>query len=88
MSRAINLDATPEAVTARLAKLNAPFTAMEALRSGGTRVVMKNADDAVAVIKAFGTKVNTGTVTRQPTRLMHHAQAEPAAASSRGRWSD
>jgi hypothetical protein len=88
MSRAINIDATPADVTARLAKLNAPFTAMEALRSGGTRVVMQNADDAVTVAKAFGSKVNTGTVTRQPSRLMHHSQPEPAAAPPRGRWSD
>lgn len=88
MSRAINLNATPADVTARLAKLNAPFTAMEALRSGGTRVVMKNADDAVTVAKAFGSKVNTGTVTRQPTRLMHHSQPTTASAAPRGRWSD
>jgi len=88
MSRAINLDATPADVTARLAKLGAPFTAMEALRSGGTRVVMQNADDAVAVVKAFGAKVNTGAVTRQPTRLMHQAQPQPAAAPPRSRWSD
>jgi hypothetical protein len=88
MSRAINIDATPADVTTRLAKLNAPFTAMEALRSGGTRVVMKNADDAVAVAKAFGAKVNTGAVVRQPSRLMHHSQPEPTAAASRGRWAD
>ena len=88
MSRAINLDVPMADVTTKLAKLNAPFTAMEALRSGGTRVVMKNADDAVIVTKAFGSKVLSGTVTRMPTRLMHHTQPEAMGAAPRGRWSD
>jgi hypothetical protein len=85
MSRAINLDATLADVTARCAKLAAPITAIETLRSGGTRVVLKSADDAATVTKSFGNKVMAGVVTRQPTRLMHHRVAEPLGAP-RNRW--
>lgn len=87
MSRALNVDATPADVTTRCAKLNAAITAIEPLRSGGTRVVLKNAEDALAVAKAFGSKVMAGAVVRQPTRLMHHHVAEPVAAAPRSRWS-
>ena len=87
MSRAINVDASLADVTARCAKLAAPITAIETLRSGGTRVVLKNADDAATVSKSFGSKVLDGVVTRQPTRLMHHAAPEPIAAAPRTRWS-
>jgi len=87
MSRALNLDATMADVTARCAKLAAPITAIETLRSGGTRVVLKSADDAAVVSKAFGAKVMAGVVTRQPTRLMHHTAPEPLGAAPRNRWS-
>jgi hypothetical protein len=86
MSRALNVDASPADVTARCAKLKAAITAIEPLRSGGTRVVLKNGDDAVAVAKAFGSKVMAGAVVRMPTRLMHHQVAEPVSAP-RSRWS-
>jgi hypothetical protein len=86
MSRALNLDATLADVTARCAKLAAPITAIETLRSGGTRVVLKTADGAAAVSKAYGSKVMAGVVTRQPTRLMHHTAPEPLGAAPRNRW--
>lgn len=83
MSRALNLAATEADVTMRCAKLNASITSIETLHSGGTRVVLKNALDAVAVAKSYGAKVLAGAVTRQPTRLTYHRPAEPAAAASR-----
>ncbi len=86
MSRALNLDAALADVNAKCAKLNAPITAIEPLRSGGTRVVLKNANDALTVAKAFGSKVMTGAVTRQPTRLLHHHPAEPVTAAPRPRY--
>ena len=86
MSRALNVDATLADVTARCAKLNAPISAIESLRSGGTRVVLKSAVDAVSVAKAFGTKVMAGEVTRQPMRLRHAPVPVQAAASTRPSW--
>ncbi len=86
MSRALNVDATLAEVTARCAKLNAPISAIEALRSGGTRVVLKTAVDAVAVAKAYGTKVMAGTVTRQPMRLRTAPVPTQAAAATRPQW--
>lgn len=71
MSRAINLDAAEAHVRDTCAKHNAAITALEPLRSGGTRVVFKNADDAAIVAKAYGAKVITGAVERMPSRLMH-----------------
>ena len=86
MSRALNVDASLADVTTRCAKLNAPISAIEALRSGGTRVVLKTAVDAVSVAKAFGSKVMSGEVTRQPTRLRHAPVPVQAAASTRPQW--
>jgi hypothetical protein len=86
MSRALNLDATLAEVTARCAKLATSITAIETLRSGGTRVVLKSADDAAVVSKAYGNKVMAGVVSRQPTRLMHHSAPEPIGAAPRSRW--
>ncbi len=72
MSRAINVDASEAHVLDMCAKHNASISAIEKLHSGGTRVVMKNMDDAVVIIKAFGAKVITGDVLRTPSRLMHN----------------
>jgi ABC-type sugar transport system substrate-binding protein len=69
MSRAINVNATKDHVVATCAKLKVPISAIEALRSGGTRVVMNNADDTAVIAKAYGSKVITGAVTRTPTRM-------------------
>ena len=69
MSRALNLNATKDHVIATCAKRKVAISAIEALRSGGTRVVMNNADDTAIVAKAYGSKVITGTVTRTPTRM-------------------
>ena len=72
MSRAINLNATEADVVAMCAKHKAAISAIESLVSGGTRVVLKNGDDAAIITKAYGTKVITGPVVRTPLRLMHH----------------
>jgi hypothetical protein len=71
MSRAINLDAAEAHVIDTCAKHGAEITSIETLRSGGTRVVLKNADGAALVTKAYGAKVLTGVVARTPSRLMH-----------------
>jgi hypothetical protein len=71
MSRALNLSATQADVIQTCTKHKAVITAIETLRSGGTRVVLSNADDAAIIGKAFGAKVITGPVSRTPDRLMH-----------------
>ena len=69
MSRAINVKATLDHVKATCAKRNVPISAIEALPSGGTRVVMNNAADTALIVKSYGTKVITGAVVRTPTRM-------------------
>jgi diketogulonate reductase-like aldo/keto reductase len=70
MSRAINVNATEVHVLDMCAKHNAAISAIEPLRSGGTRVVLKNAVDAAIVKKAYGSKVLTEAVLRMPSRLL------------------
>ncbi|HEX8414369.1 MAG TPA: hypothetical protein VF637_10870 [Sphingomicrobium sp.] len=70
MSRALNVNASPAHVTATCAKHNAGISAIEPLASGGTRVVLLNANDTAAISAAYGTKVMTGTVRRTPSRLI------------------
>lgn len=69
MSRAINVNATKDHVIATCAKRKVAISAIETLQSGGTRVVMNNADDTAVIAKAYGRKVITGAVSRTPTRL-------------------
>lgn len=69
MSRALCIDASEADVRAACAKRDMSISAIETLRSGGTRVVMRNADDAVVIGKAYGKKVITGEVSRTPLRL-------------------
>jgi hypothetical protein len=64
ISRAVNVTVEQPAVLAMCKKHNAIISAIETLPSGGTRVVLMNSDDAAKIIKAFGSKVMTGTVTR------------------------
>lgn len=68
MSRALNINATEATVIATCAKRNVAISAIEALQSGGTRVVMNNADDTAIISKAFGSKVITGQVVRKSIR--------------------
>ncbi len=69
MSRALNLDASVEDITRTCAKLGLGISTIEALQSGGSRVVLLNAIDAAAVKKSFGSKVISGAVTRTPSRM-------------------
>jgi hypothetical protein len=69
MSRAININATQDHVKAACAKRKVPISAIETLRSGGTRVVMNNVTDTAIIAKAYGSKVISGEVTRTPTRM-------------------
>lgn len=69
MSRALNIDATEEHVLATCGRRKLTISAIEALDSGGTRVVMNNATDAATIAKAYRKQVIDGPVTRTPTRL-------------------
>jgi hypothetical protein len=64
ISRAVNVTVEQPAVLAMCKKHDAIISAIETLPSGGTRVVLMNSDDAAKIIKAFGSKVMTGTVKR------------------------
>jgi hypothetical protein len=66
VSRALNVDATIAEVIAFSAKHNAAISAIEPLDPKGTRVVFMNGDAAAVVARAYGSKVITGTVNRQP----------------------
>ncbi len=70
MSRALNVDALEANVVDMCAKHKAAISAIETLRSGGTRVVLKSAEDTARIAKAYGAKVMLGPVNRMPTRLM------------------
>ena len=70
MSRALNLNASEAEVLAACVRANAPITQIETLVSGGTRVVMKNADDAATLGKLYKGKIITDPVTRTPGRLI------------------
>ncbi|WP_174291129.1 hypothetical protein [Sphingomonas bacterium] len=69
MSRAINVNATPAQVTQACAKQGVAISAIEALKTQGTRLVLNNAADTATMSKVFGSKVLTGTVQRVATRL-------------------
>jgi hypothetical protein len=64
ISRAVNVTVTQAQVVTMCKKHDAIISAIETLPSGGTRVVLMNSADAAKIIKAFGSKVMTGTVAR------------------------
>jgi 3-dehydroquinate synthase class II len=64
ISRAVNVSVEQAQVVAMCKKHDAIISAIETLPSGGTRVVLMNSADAAKIIKAFGSKVLTGTVAR------------------------
>jgi hypothetical protein len=69
MSRAINIKATQDHVIATCARRKVQISAIEALVSGGTRVVLNNIVDTAIIAKAYRSKVITGAVARTPTRM-------------------
>jgi hypothetical protein len=64
MSRAINLSVTQAEVAAMCTRHKIAISAIEALPSGGTRVVLNTADDTSVIAKAFRTSIITGPVAR------------------------
>ncbi len=68
MSRAMNVNATEKEVLALCAKQGAVVSAIEALVSGGTRVVLSHPDGADAMRGVFGKKILEGAVRRAPLR--------------------
>jgi hypothetical protein len=69
MSRAINIKATQDHVIATCARRKVQISAIEALVSGGTRVVLNNVFDTAIIAKAYRSKVIVGAVSRTPTRM-------------------
>lgn len=69
MSRALNVNATLDHVSGVCAKHKAAISTIEMLRSGGTRVVLKTADSAAVIRRAYGSKVIDQAVVREPMRL-------------------
>ncbi|MBD3762064.1 hypothetical protein O4H52_09845 [Sphingomonadaceae bacterium G21617-S1] len=69
MSRAINLNASVEQVTDICAKHSAGISTIEALLSGGTRVVLLNSHDAAVINRVCAKQVMSGTVKRTPLRM-------------------
>ena len=48
------------------------ITQIETLVSGGTRVVLQNADDAAVIGRAYRKEIIDGAVTRTPSRTLHY----------------
>lgn len=71
MSRALNVDAPQEQVLATCARHKVPFTQIETLVSGGTRVVTQNAGDAALLASFYKGRIIGGLVVRTPVRNMH-----------------
>jgi hypothetical protein len=65
----MNLNVAQVDVTNTCAKHRAEISSIETLQSGGTRVVLKTSDAAATIRKVYHTKLLTGQVQRQPTRL-------------------
>ncbi|MDO6413740.1 hypothetical protein Q4F19_05035 [Sphingomonas sp. BIUV-7] len=71
MSRALNLDAPQEHVLETCIKHKAAITQIETLVSGGTRVVLKTADAAAIIARAYKKQIIGGPITRTPSRTIH-----------------
>lgn len=74
MSRAVNIDATPQTVTDTCALYNYGISAIEPLQSGGTRVVLLNSDDAANLRRRMAAQLIEGPVIRSGlyTRSTYH----------------
>lgn len=69
MSRALNIDATLDHVTATCARLNAPISVIETLPGGLVRVVLRNGDAAAVIARAYAKSIVAGPVARTPLAL-------------------
>lgn len=70
MSRAINVSAAPEAVSALCRKKCVPLSAIEELPSGGTRVVFLNTADTVKMTALLKRQLLSGRVDRTPFAMV------------------
>ena len=68
MSRAINVNATSDEVLKACRRQGCAISALEALQSGGTRVVLTSIQATEVMREAFGRKVIVGAVCRLPLR--------------------
>jgi hypothetical protein len=71
MSRIICIDAERAEVVAKCGAHDISISMIETLQSGGTRVVLHNAPDAVLLGVVYGDKMMTGPVTRTVVRFRH-----------------
>ncbi|MGV3482526.1 MAG: hypothetical protein ACO1O3_21425 [Sphingobium sp.] len=69
MSRAINLDATQDAVVAACTVAKIEISVIEPLMSGGTRVVCMTRDGADTLRRTMKAKLIDGRVQRSPIFL-------------------
>lgn len=69
MSRAINLNASLDDVTALCTRHSVAISTIEPLTSGGTRVVLLNPDGADRIRTLMKTKIITTTVVRSPMHM-------------------
>jgi len=74
MSRAINLDAPLDDVKALCVRHAIAISTIEALTSGGTRVVLLNPDGAERVRQLMKTKIITTTVVRSSMHMARQPQ--------------
>lgn len=75
MSRAMNVKLTPAQVTKKCKQAGVSISAMEALPSGDTHVVLNTADDAEKMRGLFGKSVVQGAQKRTPRSVpvsRHH----------------
>jgi hypothetical protein len=64
MSRAININVSPEAVKTLCDKHSIAISTLEPLQSGGVRIVLLNSDGAEELRRRMKDKILTGPVTR------------------------
>ena len=76
MSRAVNVNAKTVEVETLCDRHAIRISTMEELLSGGTRVVLVNADGAAALRKHMKTKLIEGQVKRSPFHVARHPAPE------------
>lgn len=64
MSRAVNINAVPQAVTDICTQYNYAISVIEPLQSGGTRVVLLNGNDAANLRRRMASQLIEGPVVR------------------------
>ncbi|MBN8830428.1 MAG: hypothetical protein J0G94_07300 [Sphingomonadales bacterium] len=75
MSRVVNLDAAPDAVTSFCDKLGIAISVIEPLLSGGTRAIFNNGADAERIRREMKGKLIASPTTRSP---LYVSRSRPA----------